>query len=139
MNLRTISCKAALITAFVPIPTLAQSAQLDLNPGTYVDARYKCGGAPNAALLTWDGKGFSGAHSSDCSTRVLSRQGDTFRIQTICAALGDGTPAVAVPSDEESLSLQGGSGFILTGFSRESNSYRLCTEELRPERSRAKQ
>jgi len=139
MNLRTISCKAALISVFVPIPTFAQSAQLDLNPGTYVDARYKCDGAPNATLLTWDGKGFSGAHSSICSTRVLSRTGNTFRIQTTCAAVGDGTPAVAVPSDEESLSLLGGSGFILAGFSRGSNSYRLCTEELGPERSSAKQ
>lgn len=64
-----------------------------LKRGTYVAAGTPCKDAPFAAIKTWDGIGFGGAHSSKCTALVTRRVGNAVTINDVCTALGDGTPA----------------------------------------------
>ncbi len=94
MTRRDVAAKQfALFTVLMmPLLAVAQDGLPALKHGIYVAKSYPCKGAPNAAILQWDGKRFSGAHSSQCTTRVLSRTGATYKLSTTCAAFGDGTP-----------------------------------------------
>lgn len=91
---RNVAAKRFTLLAALTMPLLAvaQDGLPALKHGIYVEKSYPCKGAPNAAIAEWDGKGFSGAHSSQCTTRVLSRTGATYKLSTSCAAMGDGTP-----------------------------------------------
>lgn len=71
---------------------LGQQATLQLKHGVYVQQPNACKDAPLAAMKSWDGIGFSGAHSSKCTSRVLRRKGMQFTVSTTCAAFGDGSP-----------------------------------------------
>lgn len=66
---------------------------LILKHGTWVLQGVACNDAPNAAIFSWDGHGFSGAHSAQCVTKVMSQRGAAYRASTTCSALGDGAPA----------------------------------------------
>ncbi len=61
-------------------------------PGDYVREGYRCGDAPFAALLRYDGSAFSGPHERDCTTRVMGRSGWRYQLETTCRAAGDGSP-----------------------------------------------
>ena len=76
----------------VPALALAQREQLPLKHGTYVLANIACKEPPLAAMMSWDGVGFSGPHASKCVSHVLSHHGSRFSVTTTCSALGDGTP-----------------------------------------------
>ena len=94
MTRRDVAAKrfALFATLMMPLLAVAQDGLPALQHGIYVAKPYPCKGAPNAAIRQWDGKGLSGAHSSQCTTRVLSRTGATYKLSTSCAAMGDGTP-----------------------------------------------
>jgi hypothetical protein len=83
--------------ALLALPLMAGSADqhLSLKVGVYVRAESPCRGAPNAAILSWNGTGFSGAHSSQCKSHVEHQDGTRFAINTRCAALGDGSANTA--------------------------------------------
>jgi hypothetical protein len=88
----------ALTIAGLLIAGSAHAAQHDLLPlqsGTYVRDGASVQDAPLAALIIYDGAAISGPHSSACRSTVLSHHGAMYRLSTTCAALGDGTPAVA--------------------------------------------
>ena len=57
------------------------------------------------ATMQWDGVGFSGAHSSKCTSQVLSHEGNDFRVGTSCAAEGDGSANLPGHADVETFSL----------------------------------
>jgi hypothetical protein len=74
------------VLALVPFIASASDQQLLLNDGTYVRGK-SCKDAANAEILFSDGIGFSGAHSSKCTSRVLRRVGTRFQIETTCSAI----------------------------------------------------
>ena len=82
----------AMAALLIPLIAVAQSGMPPLKRGVYVATPFACKGAPNAAIMDWDGTGFSGAHSTRCTTHVLSSAGTTYKVSTKCLALGDGSP-----------------------------------------------
>ena len=74
------------------LPLFSQTQTLSLRHGIYVQDQVGCKYPPFAAVLAWDGVGFAGAHSSRCTTRVVSSKGKRYDLSTICSAFGDGTP-----------------------------------------------
>ncbi len=107
MSLRAMGARWALGAAwiFVASSGLAQKNQLSLKHGTYVLADSGCADPPFAAMMFWNGTGFSGAHASKCTTHVLSHRGNHYKVSTTCTALGDGTPEPAGSEDAVTLSL----------------------------------
>lgn len=77
-----------------PAPCLAaiQASQdatpLPLKHGVYIQKAFACKGAPNAAIRVWDGAGFSGAHSSQFRSRIVSHKGGSVRMSTTSTARG---------------------------------------------------
>lgn len=80
---------AALL--FLPLAASSSDQPLVLKHGVYVRGP-SCKDAPNAEMLVWDGKGFSGAHSSQCTSEIMRQSGARFQVKTTCLALGDGAP-----------------------------------------------
>jgi hypothetical protein len=74
---------------------LARDPQLLLKHGTYVSNGERCKDSSNANLLSWDGVGFAGAHSSKCSSAIVHHHGARYQVATTCSALGDGSPNVS--------------------------------------------
>ena len=103
-----------------------QSLQLTLKPGAFMREPYACKDAPNAAIRVWDGAAFSGAHSSKCTTRVLSRQGEQFRISTSCSALGDGTPDTSAYTEEITITRRSDKSFVILKEGQPEGIYRWC-------------
>ena len=77
---------------FQPAGAFTQDQSLTLTPGVYVREPAPCKGAPNAAIMSWDGAGFSGPHSSKCKSKVLQKNGAKYQVSTSCSAQGDGSP-----------------------------------------------
>lgn len=88
--------------------------------------RYSCKDAPNAAIRVWDGAAFSGAGSSKCTTRVLSRHGEQFRISTTCSALGNGAPDTSGYADELSIVRLSDTRFVASKKGLPDATYRWC-------------
>ena len=127
MNAYAGCCKVVLLLVVSSVvPAMLQAQALSLRHGTYVQKQVDCTGAPNAAIEVWDGRGFSGAHSSKCTSRIPKRDGDTFQISTTCAALGDGTPDLSSYSDEVTLKRISKTAFTLAVPKEKSASYRWC-------------
>jgi hypothetical protein len=116
---------------FISIPVVAfpQESPLALKKGIYVRERMPCKGAPNAAIMSWDGVGFSGAHSSKCTSRVLSRNGQMFQVNTTCSALGDGSPKPQGSGGAESFVLTrlSSTRFEIRKESHDQAAYRWCS------------
>ena len=93
MKVSRYSYSALVLAAWLsqPFGALTQDQELTIDPGVYVREPASCKSAPNAAILLWDGVGFSGPHSSKCKSTVLSKRGRQYEISTSCAALGDGS------------------------------------------------
>jgi hypothetical protein len=68
MNLRARLASTAMSAALAFVPLIASSAaqELSLKHGVYARGK-ACKDPPNAAILFWDGIGFSRAHSSRTS------------------------------------------------------------------------
>jgi hypothetical protein len=96
----TIVCLAA---SLVPLVAFANDQPLPLKHGVYVRGN-SCTDPANAAILNWDGVGFSGAHSIHCTSQVTP-QGKRFMVKNTCAAVGDGSPNAAAGALEDSFSL----------------------------------
>ncbi len=73
---------------------------LPLAHGNYVQADLACGGAPLAALRTYDGQGLGGPHDSKCVSKIIDAHGKTYKIATSCTAAGDGSPVVPTTTSE---------------------------------------
>jgi hypothetical protein len=96
----TIVC---LAVSLVPLLAVADNQPLPLKHGVYVRGK-SCTDPANAEILNWDGVGFSGAHSSRCTSQVTP-QGKRFLVKNTCAAAGDGSPNAAAADYEDSFSL----------------------------------
>lgn len=84
----------SLILATALTGTANAATTVPLKPGTYVLASVSCTEPPLASLFSYDGKQFSFPHASMCHSVVQSHSGKTYRVETRCSALGDGSPAV---------------------------------------------
>ena len=120
-----------MICLTIPVVAFPQEPHLALKHGIYVREKAPCKGAPNAAILSWDGAGFSGAHSSKCTSRVLSRSGQMFRVSTTCSALGDGSPNPqgSESADSFMLTLLSSTRFEIRKESHDQGTYRWCSEK----------
>jgi hypothetical protein len=87
----------------VPLAIFASDRPLPLKHGVFVRGP-SCTDPANAEILNWDGVGFSGAHSSHCTSQVTP-QGKRFLVKNTCAAVGDGSPSAAAGALEDSFSL----------------------------------
>lgn len=61
-----------------------------LKPGFYVADGADCKSPANAALLHYNGRGLSGAHSSACKASVRSRRGRIYTVVQSCIDSGSG-------------------------------------------------
>lgn len=61
-----------------------------LKPGIYVQEHVPCSSAPNAAILRYDGRGISDAHTHACKARVLSHKGTRYTVSQSCIDAGAG-------------------------------------------------
>jgi hypothetical protein len=100
---------------------------LSVKHGVYVQKAVSCKGAPNAAILVWDGIGLSGAHSSKCTSRIVSRNGSTFKMTTACSALGDGSPDSSGVTEESMVSSVSKTSFVIARGSQPGIAYRWCS------------
>jgi len=118
--------KTTLAVLSFAVLAFPQGLTLTLQPGVFVREPYACNDAPNAAIRVWDGAAFSGAGSTRCTTRVLSRQGEQFRISTTCAALGNGAPDNSGYVEELLLTRKSDSRFIISREGQPEGKYRWC-------------
>lgn len=112
-----------------PCFALGQHDQLSLKHGTYVLESAECKEPPFAAMISWDGVGFSGPHASRCTSRVLNRHGNQFALSTTCSALGDGTPDSSRYIDNFSLTRLTNTRFVMRKEPKSGNTYRWCNAE----------
>ena len=113
----------------IPCFALAQEDQLLLKHGTYVQEPNECKDPPLAAMMYWDGVGFSGPHSSACTSSVLSHHGKQFSVSTSCTSLGDGTPNPSGQPYVEAFSLArlSSARFVMSKDKQTQSTYRWCS------------
>ena len=126
--MKRLGIKKAVVIAAVCMPfiAVAQTQPLSLKHGVYVQMSYECVGAPNAAVMFWDGIGFAGAHSSKCVSDLQSKDGRQFQVSTTCSALGDGSPDTSGHVDSFTLTRQSSDRFEAVRAGRPSFTYRWC-------------
>jgi hypothetical protein len=122
--LRVIIGAACLCASFV---IRADAPSIALKHGVYVRDTSPCKDAPNASVLSWDGIGFSGAHSSQCKSRFKRLDATRFQVDTTCMALGDGTPAQSALPDTAVVSRFSNSRFGLIKENQAAAIYRWCS------------
>lgn len=61
-----------------------------LKPGIYVPKGESCRDPANAVIRQYDGRGISGAHSSACRVKILSRRGNRYVVDQSCIDAGVG-------------------------------------------------
>ena len=125
----TLKIMISIVWLSMPLLIVAQADLLALKPGVYVEKHEQCKGAPNAAIMIWDGVGFSGAHSSRCTSRVLRRDKNRFRVSTSCSALGDGSPSDSGTDGRESFLLTrlSSAAFVVLRDRQQPRSLRWCS------------
>jgi hypothetical protein len=101
---------------------------LSLKHGIYIRGK-SCKNAPNAEILVWDGIGFSGAHSTQCTSQAQHQSGARFQIKTTCEKLGDGTPNSSGSSYEDSFVLNriSNTHFEVSKENRPTATFRWCS------------
>jgi hypothetical protein len=116
----------AFVLALMPVIASSDDQPLSLKHGMYVRGA-SCDDAANAEILSWDGVGFSGAHSSQC-TSTITRQGGRFRVVTACAALGDGSSNASASAYKDLFSLNrlSSTRFELFRKDQKKATYRWC-------------
>ena len=131
MKLMSAMLKTMISAASLSMPLLivAQTDPLSLKHGVYVEKHEQCKGAPNAAIRVWDGVGFSGAHSSRCTSRVLRREKNRFRVSTSCSALGDGSPSGSGIDGADPILLErlSSTAFVMLRDRQAPRSFRWCS------------
>lgn len=125
----TLKTMISAVSLTMPLLTGAQTDPLSLKHGVYVEKHEKCKGAPNAAIMIWDGVGFSGAHSSQCTSSVLLRGKDRFQVSTACFASGDGSPSGPGRSGVDSFLLTrlSSAAFVVLRDGQSPRSCRCCS------------
>lgn len=121
-----------MMCLFFSVIAFSQEPQPALKHGIYVRENTPCKSAPNAAIIEWDGIGFSGAHSSKCISRVMSRSGQVLQVRTSCSALGDGSPHLhgSEGNQEFALTVLSSVRFEIRKESRDQGTYRWCSEKV---------
>jgi hypothetical protein len=107
---------------------LSGDQSLSLKHGIYIRGK-SCKNAPNAEILVWDGIGFSGAHSTQCTSQAQRQSGARFQIKTTCEKLGDGTPSSSGSSYEDSFVLNriSNTHFEVSKENRPTATFRWCS------------
>jgi hypothetical protein len=129
--MKTHSGRRAMIVccavSLAPLYSFASDQPLPLKHGVYVRGK-SCTDPANAEILSWDGVGFSGAHSSHCTSQVTPQR-KRFLVKNACAAVGDGSPSTAAGALEESFSLKVLSSrrFELFKRNQKKATYRWCS------------
>lgn len=82
--------------------------------------------------MSWDGVGFSGVHSSKCTSSVLHKNGRKYEISTSCSSLGDGSPNPASAPFLESFVLTqlSGTQFVIAQDNQIQGKYRWCSAKV---------
>jgi hypothetical protein len=113
--------------SLVPLGAFASDQPLPLRHGVYVRGQ-SCTDPANAEILNWDGVGFSGAHSSHCTSQVTPK-GKRFLVKNTCAAVGDGSANAAAGALEDSFSLNilSSRRFELFKKNQKKATYRWCS------------
>ena len=134
MKLRVYPCSAMVLAAWISLQfaALSQDQPLTIKRGVYVREPAQCKEAPNAAIMSWDGVGFSGPHSSKCTSSVLHKKGRKYEISTSCSSLGDGSPNPTGAPFVESFVLTRVSNtqFIITEDNQPQGTYRWCSAKV---------
>jgi hypothetical protein len=81
------------LAPFAAIDAASATDLLSIHHGTYSSTT--CDDAPNAALLDYDGRSLTGAHTSACVTRVLRHAHDEYILRETCPAEQAGGANVA--------------------------------------------
>jgi hypothetical protein len=110
----------------VPFAAVAQTQRLSLKQGMYVQLTYECVGAPNAAVMFWDGVGFSDARTSKCTSELQSKDGRQYQVSTTCAALADGTPDSTGHVEAFTLTRQSSDRYEMEKTGQHPATYRWC-------------
>jgi hypothetical protein len=128
MSVFRLTSSIALVCAFLTATGASPAPKpLPLEHGVYIQKAFACKGAPNAAVRVWDGVGLSGAHSSHCTSRIVSRTATTFTMSTTCAALGDGSPQPSGVAEEFTLSSVSKTAFVMSRRHERGIAYRRCS------------
>lgn len=102
-----------------------------LEHGDYVQEPLACKDAPFAAILSWNGIGFSDPHSSQCRSRIVTQSGNRYKFTTTCAALGDGTPDASGYVEKFTVTRLSSKRFELTDVAKPAVTYRWCNAPVR--------
>jgi hypothetical protein len=123
------SVNAVTMLATLCLASVAVAQTLPIRPGVYVLEASKCEDAPNAAIIVWDGIGFSGAHSGRCISHIGPLPNGRYQVSTKCTALGDGTPDTAGAHFEDVMTIDHVSSgrFTVIKATGARASYRWCS------------
>jgi len=126
------SAMALAAMILLPLAAVSQDQQLTIKPGVYVREPAPCKGAPNASIMSWDGAGFSGPHSSKCKSTVLRKDGKKYEIKTSCSDLGDASPNPSGTPFVESFLLTrlSSTQFTLAKDNQPQGTYRWCSTKV---------
>ena len=118
MNVRPIAaCLLLLGTGH------ALADALPLRHGAYVGVDTDCKDPPNAELRSYDGMSLGSSKADGCRSRILSRQGNVYRIEQDCRQYGGPKPERA--TERATIRIDGPDRY--TDLTRGANgSYRLC-------------
>ena len=129
ISLRAMLKSMLVIACLTVVYAGPDTEPLPVKHGVYVRKAVSCQGAPNAAILVWDGIGLSGAHSSKCTSRIVSRNGSTFKMTTACSAMGDGSPDSSGFTEELMVSSVSKTSFVIARGSQPGIAYRWCSAD----------
>ena len=128
ISLRAMRSGILVVACLTVVYAGPDAEPLPVKHGLYVQKTVSCKGAPNAAILVWDGIGLSGAHSSKCRSRIVSRNGSTFKMTTACSALGDGSPDSSGFTEELMVSSVSKTSFVIARGTQPGIAYRWCSD-----------
>lgn len=100
-----------------------------LKPGIYVQKDVPCSSAPNAAILRYDGRGISDAHTHACKARILSHKGSRYTVSQSCIDAGAG-PAPRV-EERQTVTVQDALTFNLRTHGS-GTTFRYCPSYMLP-------
>ena len=84
------------ISAFAVLGPEALAVEvLALQHGIYIDQSQRCSDPANAGIKSYDGKGFTTAHTHDCVLSVRSKKRNTYMLTQRCVDAGAGPAPVA--------------------------------------------
>lgn len=128
LSARSETITAIVTLALLPLAAVSQNPEPTIKRGLYVRQPALCGNAPNASIISWDGVGFFGPHSSKCKSTVTLHHGNQYEIRTSCSALGDGSanPSGTPFVESFALTLSSNNEFTITKGDKRQGNYRWC-------------